>query len=178
MPKEITFAREFAASCKELKIAYWKIPDSFPPADRSQMRFIPPKPFDGFMIHKGRPICVEFKMVKKKEAFPFNKVADHQVENLLKAKNALGFGLLIINYRYEYYEHGKDEKILTKKVNVAFIIEIEAFLHWKIVLKDRKSIPFDNMITLDRITRIPNPNGKGRIWDIEKMVNLFTGDPK
>lgn len=143
--------------------------------EQPQMRFTPPKPFDGFMIHKGRPFCLEFKMVKKKEAFPFNKVADHQIEELLRCQKAGGVGLLLINYRFEYYGHTKDSsKIMKKKFNRVIILEIGAFLELKNAL-DRKSLPIENLRSFEYIIRIPNPNGKGRIWDMGKLVEMYGG---
>lgn len=46
-------------------------------------------PFDGFGILNNQPIYWEAKFLRKPESFNFNKLQDHQIENLLQVQNLL-----------------------------------------------------------------------------------------
>jgi len=45
------------------------------------------KPFDSFGVYKGKAIYTEAKYLPKPKSFNFNRLEDHQIENLLEIEN-------------------------------------------------------------------------------------------
>lgn len=153
--KESNLVTEFKQACKNYGYFFYKIPDAY-----NMERFSPKKPFDAIMGIDGKGIAIEFKMIKSKSAFAFDRVRPHQIEGLIDAQKSGGFiSLIIINYRFKTKEN--------KRYNKLFVISLNKFL--KIQLKsDRKSIPFSEMETMEEIHR-------GSPWDLEVFFySLFS----
>ena len=58
-------------------------------------------PFDGFGIHDNHVIVWESKWLKSPKAFPFRRLEDHQIENLLrfsKVENCVAFFLIGVDF--------------------------------------------------------------------------------
>ena len=100
---------------------YYKIPD---PIRREAHR-----PYDSYFFKDKLFWALEYKIMKKVEAFPFSHIEDHQIFNLRRVYGNGGFAYFIINYRASVTE--KQRKLYgieEKKINVVFIITIEQTL--------------------------------------------------
>lgn len=153
--RESFFASEVKKSCESQNIFYYKIPDSV-----SQERFTPQKPFDSFLLHRGKFYAVEFKMVQMKAAFSFDRVRPHQIEALQSVAKHGGTGFIIINYRFKGY-------------NKAFAIEINAFLDMKKSIEEtgRKSIPLKILEEETiQLTRYKDSVINKYVWDIYSLI--------
>jgi penicillin-binding protein-related factor A (putative recombinase) len=146
--KESNFASEIKKACDYFNIFYCKIPDAY-----GMERFSPPKPFDSFLINDGTIYCLEFKMIKTKTAFPFDKVKGHQIKGLYDAYKNGAFSYVIVNYRMKRY-------------NKAFYIPIDEFYELK-HYATRKSIPFKEIEKWRGIERIKTDNGY--FWDVRSF---------
>ena len=100
---------------------YYKIPDP----TRAEAH----RPYDAEFFQNGKYWGLEYKMMKKVEAFPFSHIEDHQIFNLRKIHRNGGFGYFIINYRTKVTEkQRKLYDIEEKKLNVAYVIPITYIL--------------------------------------------------
>ena len=96
---------------------YYKIPDP--------IRCEAHRPYDAQFFMDGKYWAFEYKMMKKVEAFPFDKIEDHQVFNLRQVRDNGGHAYFIINYRANVTE--KQRKLYgieEKKINMAFVVDI------------------------------------------------------
>jgi len=146
--KESIFANEIKKACSTFDCFYYKIPDAY-----GMARFSPPKPFDAFVVYKGKYYAFEYKMVKSQTAFAFSRVRPHQIDNLMKVWKNGGEAFIVINYRM-------------KSFNKVFCIPIITLI--EIIKKsERKSIPFNLMEKYSIEIR------KKKTWDVESFLNKF-----
>ena len=105
--------------------------------------------FDGFGLYKGKAIYWEAKYLAKPMSFNFNKLANHQIDNLLKIynlslsqDNIIPLILIAVNFgradvRIFYY---KDmQEIYNRKLNKQSILKKE-FENAKNFIKIKKSL--------------------------------------
>lgn len=151
--KESVFANEIKTACELLGGFFCKIPDS-----AVQSRFIPQKPFDSFCLYNGSMVAMEFKMVKTKLSFPFEKVKPHQIKALIKFKDQGGEAYIIINYRFIEEANGK-----RKRYNKVFFIDVDQFIDIKNGFS-KKSIPLSYLEeTCNQIDKI------NKVWDVNVL---------
>ena len=76
----------------------YKIPDTFSVYSKQRNK----APYDIFGYYKGRFVCCESKWLQKPQSFPFTRLEDHQIENLLKAhemvENSLSLFLIGVDF--------------------------------------------------------------------------------
>jgi len=135
--KEINFAAEIKNACAQFECWYYKIPDA-----HTMERFTPQKPFDAFILYRGRFFAIELKFKKDDKPFSLDSIKEHQIEGLNKAYKNGGTPSIIINYRF----------IKDARINRVFVIPAKNwFIIKEFVEKEmqRKSIPyklFDNKL--------------------------------
>lgn len=170
MRKEKRFLDEFRESKKVFcsTAFYLKIPD--PPIFKGmKTRFNVERPFDVIMIWKGKTFTIEAKwhdrLNKTKTKFApwsFDKVASHQIENLLEAKQNGAYAYILVNIRYTKQ---------IPKTNFVACIEIDEFLKLK-KNYGRKSIEWwvlrDQFLCLQRVKV---EGVKGKYWNINELVD-------
>ncbi len=143
---------------------YEKIPDM----PRSKFtRFLVNKPYDWYCLYKNKWFCVENKVWKFHNAWPYEKIAEHQIEKLYEAYKNGALSYVFLNIRY-----GRSKKRVCK----LFAIHIIAFekLYVRYVKSDKKSIPlieFEHFDTFD-YERVVNDNGDKEIrWKLDVFFN-------
>ena len=95
---------------------------------------------------------MEYKQIKTPESFSFNRVAGHQVYGLLKAEQSFGYGIILINYRFDLSKKQKI-KYKTKKTHHNFAVWFHAseWLHLTHLHQThgrKKSLPFVDIWSL------------------------------
>lgn len=137
---------------KQLRdVHYKKIPDQiFNP----NSRFNPEKDYDSYCCYKGCFTALEYKIHKKKSAFPLDKVTLIQRSALLEASDSGGNAYVVICVRYE-------------QVRKLFFIPIKYFIIF-CQSADRKSMPVDSM---DKYYQAKWA-GKG-IWSLDEQWFLY-----
>jgi penicillin-binding protein-related factor A (putative recombinase) len=138
-------------------------------SDSGGSQFSVKRPYDWYAIYQDKIFCVENKMHKTNQAWNYNKIADHQIERLLKAYHNGALSYVFLNVRYGL---GK------KRVCKLFAIHIVPFtkLCNKYKNSDRNSIPlheFDKFDTFE-YERVTNENGDKEIrWMLSEFFNSF-----
>ena len=128
--KESNFANEIKRACSLIpNCFYYKIPDAY-----NMERFSPKKPFDAIIISNGKPIAIEFKMIKEKKSFAFSNVREHQINGLMEFADAGGDAYVMVNYRGERLNETYGRGIQEYLTNVE---------HWS--GGGRKSIPYNDL---------------------------------
>jgi penicillin-binding protein-related factor A (putative recombinase) len=176
--KETVFQNEIRKSIKFFypMAHYKKIPD---PSIRD-INQTAKRPYDSYYVYKDIFIAIECKQMKKPEAFPFMKVENHQVYNLLNVRSGFNVGLLLINYRFLFSEK-QMEKYGTeqKKHNFAVVLDVKEYTNLIYMHKhlNKKSIPFqlfwqlykNNHHTIMHWEKINNV----LVWNIKKIFDVF-----
>jgi len=155
--RESNFASEIKQASYNFDCFYYKIPDI-----SQAQRFIPSKPFDAFVLYKGKYHAMEYKMHKRHTAWSFKEVKDHQIQGLMDVvEKGKGMGWVVVNIRY-------------KGMNRTFAKSVYNFVLQKSLYEneyDKKSIPIKElMITWKEITR-KSRNKDGKLcWDLEEFL--------
>ena len=84
-----------------------------------------PKPFDIIGIYRdikgvGHPLYAESKLIKQPSAFNFNRLEDHQIENLLKCQKLLPNALVLFLVCVDF---GRAEKRVYFYKNMQYLYE-------------------------------------------------------
>ncbi len=155
---------------------YEKIPDPSSGFNQTVKR-----PYDGYYVYKDKFIAFEYKMIKQPNSFPFDKVEDHQIYNLLKAKQSFNEGFVLINYRFSFSQFQMDKyETNISKNNFTFLIDISDFVQLKYLYEKfllKKSIPFEYVWDLKK----NNSNSiiewmkiKDKwVWNISKILEII-----
>ena len=134
-------------------------------------------PYDAYFFMDRNFWALEYKQMKKVEAFPFAKIEDHQVFNLRKVMMNGGFAYFLINYRANVTEEQRElYGIGEKKINVVFVVGIKETL--EAMTRGEKSFPvkwlLDNCMILNRETI-----EKGlTLWSVRDLIERDVGGIK
>ncbi|MEM4973609.1 MAG: hypothetical protein QXR87_07900, partial [Candidatus Hadarchaeales archaeon] len=96
MRREARFIAEFRRGIPRGAF-FFKIPD-LPVFRGSRLRFFGRRPFDAFMIYRGRVFAFEFKQFGGL-TLPFSILSKGQERSLLQAERAGAFSFVVVNYR-------------------------------------------------------------------------------
>lgn len=131
----------------------WKIPDG--PHLKGY------NPFDGFGIFKaegsadGIPVYWESKNLKKPQAFNFNDLQDHQINNLLMCKRLHSQSLTLFLICVDYGRRDKRlfvfrdmEYIFNRKASKKSILKKEFNIRKNFILIKNKHIDFNEIINM------------------------------
>lgn len=124
------------------------------------IRFVHRKPFDCIIFKDGQLTALELKQIKTGGRFSFLRIAEHQIENLVKIEKCGGKSFIVINYRF-LHDDGY-------KVNKVFAIRISKIVNF--IETGIKSLKYqqvvENSTELDRMTFLDKTYG----WDIRKIL--------
>lgn len=134
------------------------------PEDRifSIVRFNIKRPFDILLIHDGKPVGIEAKMVKE-TSLPFERIKEHQIEALSALNKAGGKGFVVVNFKGY------------ASANRLFAIDIDSYFKIQhLVLHEREKKSFnirdiEDCQTILELKRIKVD--KKNIWDITPLFN-------
>lgn len=99
--KEAVVLQEIRQSILTMpKTFYCKIPDQAR-FTGEKSRFAPPRPFDCFVVYRGRPFAFEVKIHKGTNAFPVRKVSSLQVGKLMDVAEAGGEAGILICIQFD-----------------------------------------------------------------------------
>jgi len=141
-----------------------KIPDAIKSA---ASRFIPPKPYDIYVMVDHAFLAMELKLKTRLGGFSFKEVTEWQVNNLLEAKNNGAISYVVINYRASVTERQQKKYGLQgKRFNAVFVIEIDNFNYFDKNLPS-KSIPFEWFLDNENCIRLDWIDGH---WNVPMLV--------
>ncbi len=142
---EKQFQNEIRSSIQYLFPAahYVKIPDP----SKMDINQTNKRPYDAYYIFHNVFIAFEYKQIKEAKSFPFDRVENHQVYNLLEVNQGFNHGYVLINYRFSLTE--KQMKKLdtqSKKHNFSVLLDISYFVllrNFYLGICGKKSLPFE-----------------------------------
>ena len=144
---------------------YIKIPD----VGGTDARFIPKKPYDCYAVLDGQFIAMELKLMVKLQGFPFNKVTQWQLDNLLEVKYSGATAYVVINYRVKGISDQtmKNNGLKEDKLNEVYMIGIGTFERLDRAT-DAKSLPFQRLRAASTIIKQGEVSREGILWDLRK----------
>ena len=131
----------------------YKIPDTFSVYTQQRNK----APYDLFGYYDGKFICCESKWLQKPQSFPFTRLEDHQIENLIKAYEFLGVNAISLfligidfgrNDKRVFYWKNEDLYIIRDRKNKKENILKKEFENRQNYIKIQK-----NLIDIDMIVR-------------------------
>jgi penicillin-binding protein-related factor A (putative recombinase) len=132
------------------------------------------RPYDFFVVHKGRFIAVELKLTKNL-TFPLDRVRPHQWAFLRQVAHPMSEGkaYIAINFRKNKLGPRNAQRYEAKKVNRLFFVRAE---HLETLFDTgEKSVSLEDVINLSSVTlskcveakRISPSKNNGAVWDID-----------
>jgi len=152
----------------------FKIPDQ-PMFSGVESRFTLAKPYDLFALIKGKFFAFECKLMRTLTAFPFDRVAEHQLESLWEVKRAGGFAYVVINYRCDSVPEKTTRKfsLESKRYMKVFLFDIDNFDKLSAGIS-AASLSFEAVLAHGKIF---NRGSLGRDkggWDVSKLSDVIS----
>ena len=94
-------------------------------------RFLPPRPYDIYVVWNGRFYAMELKLKTDLGGFPFKEATEWQINNLKEAKENGAESLIIINYRVQKIsdkQRIKNDFLPKGRLSIVFIFTIDEFI--------------------------------------------------
>ncbi|MDD5589215.1 MAG: hypothetical protein PHP92_04125 [Candidatus Nanoarchaeia archaeon] len=178
---ESIFQAEIRESIKYLYPVshYKKIPDP----SKFDVNNTIKRPYDGYFVSRDQFVSFEYKIIKEPISFPFDRVDDNQIYNLLCVAQNFQLALLLINYRFNLSEKQMQKySVENDKHNFTLCLEIAKFLQLKKLYKHflfKKSIPFEYIWELyqKKSNLIINWEkiGEQYIWNLKPIIEVRGG---
>jgi len=148
----------------------WKIPDM---PRSAEARFIPSKPYDCFALLQSAFCAMELKLVTGIKSFPFDRITDWQMKNLLEVHENGGVPMIVINYRAQAIPERVQKKFLIEKsyLNTVLVFHPVTFNELDTQL-EKKSATFGELVNYCDVQIFK----EGKFWNVPKIFSTHCWD--